>query len=96
MTISEKEREASRIEVDFMARKFTRWAAQNIDKEFKAKIVSTDTEIKADLNDEIKGARLQITSNTDVVLFENVIVKIEKVDIAKAQIFASVVGKVDV
>ena len=96
MTISEKEREASRIEVDFMARKFARWAEKNIDKEFKARIVGTDTEIKADLNDEIKGAKLNITSSGDVVLFENVIVKIEKVDIAKAKIFASVVGKVDV
>jgi len=31
-----------------------------------------------------------------VVLFEDVIVKIEKVDIAKAKIYAAVVGKIDV
>ena len=96
MTISEKEREASSIEVDFMARKYTRWAEKNIGKEFKARIVGTDTEVKADLIGEIKGARLNITSSGDVVLFEDVIVKIEKVDIAKAKIFAIVVGKVDV
>ena len=96
MTISEKEREASTIEVDFMARKFARWAEQNTHKTFRAKIVSTETEIKADLNDTIKGARLHITSASDVILFENVIVKIEKVDIAKAKIFASVIGKDDV
>ncbi len=96
MTISEKEREASTIEVEFMARKFARWAEQNLGKEFKARIVGTDTEIKADLNDEIKGARLNITSSGAVVLFEDVIVKIDKVDIAKAKIFAVVVGKVDV
>lgn len=96
MTISEKEREASSIEVEFMARKFARWAEQNIGKEFKARIVGTDTEIKADLNDEIKGARLNITSSGDVVLFEDVIVKIDKVDIAKAKIFAVVVRKIDV
>jgi len=96
MTISEKEREASTIEVEFMARKFARWAEQNINKEFQAKIVATDMEIKADLNDTIKGARLNITSLDSVVLFENVTVKIEKVDIAKAKIFASVVGKEDV
>ena len=96
MTISEKEREASTIEVEFMARKFARWAEQNLGKKFKARIVGTDTEIKADLNDEIKGARLNITSSGAVVLFEDVIVKIDKVDIAKAKIFAVVVGKVDV
>ena len=96
MTISEKEREASTIEVDFKARKYARWAEQNLGKEFKARIVGTDTEVKADLNDEIKGARLNITSSGDVVLFEEVIAKIDKVDIAKAKIFAVVVGKVDV
>jgi len=96
MMISEKEREASTIESEFMARKFTRWAQNNLGKEFQARIVSTDTEVKADLNDEIKGARLNITSSGDVVLFEDVIVKIDRVDIAKAKIFAVVVRKVDV
>ena len=96
MTISEKEREASTIESDFMARKFARWAELNLDKEFKARISSTDPEVKADLNDEIKGARLNITSSENVSLFEDVIVRIDKVDIAKAKIFAVVVGKVDV
>ena len=96
MTISEKEREASTIESDFMARKFARWAELNLNKEFKARISSTDPEVKADLNDEIKGARLNITSIENVSLFEDVIVRIDKVDIAKAKIFAVVVGKVDV
>ena len=96
MTISEKEREASKIEQDFMARKFARWANENIGKEFKARISGTDPELKADLNDEIKGARLLITSGENVVLFEDVIVRIDKVDIPKAKIFAAVVGKMDV
>ena len=96
MVISEKEREASRIEIDFMDRKFARWANENIGKEFKARISGTDPEIKADLMDEIQGARLLITSSENVVLFEDVLVRIDKVDIAKAKIFAAVVGKVDV
>ncbi len=95
MTISEKEREASTIEVEFMARKFARWANENINKEFKARITTTATEIKAQLYDEIQGARLNITSTNDVVLFEDVIIKIDKVDILRAKIFASVVKKVD-
>jgi len=95
MTISEKEREASTIEVEFQQRKFARWADANLNKEFKARITSTDPEIKAELHDEIMGARLNITSTGDIILFEDVIVKIDKVDIARAKIFASVVAKVD-
>jgi len=96
MTISEKERESSSIEQDFMARKFARWADKNIGKEFNARVSGTDPEIKADLHDNIKGARLIITSGEKVVLFEDVIVRIDKVDIPKAKIYAAVVGKVDV
>ena len=93
MTISEKEREASSIEADFMARKFARWANENINKEFKARISGTDPEVKADLHDEIQGARINITSSENVVLFEDVTVCIDKVDIAKAKIFARVVKR---
>ena len=91
MTISEKEREASSIEMDFMARKFARWAAENLNKEFKARISSTDPEVKAELHDEIQGAKLNITSSESVVLFQDVTVCIDKVDIAKAKIFARVI-----
>ena len=89
MTISEKEREANTVENEFMARKFTRWAAEHIDEEFKARIVATEPEFKAELHDEIIGARINITSHDEIVLFEDVIIKIEKADIAKAKIFAS-------
>lgn len=95
MTISEKEREASSIEIEFQQRKFARWAKENLEKEFKARVNATEPEIKAELKDEIEGARLNITSTGDIVLFEDVIVKIDRVDIAKAKIFASVISKVD-
>ncbi|MFA6191635.1 MAG: ribonuclease R family protein [Sulfurimonas sp.] len=93
MTISEKEREASTIENEFMARKFARWAAEHIDESFKARINATDPEVKAELHDEIIGARLNITSHENVVLFEDVYAKIESVDIAKAKIFASAIKR---
>jgi len=96
MTISEKEREASSIENEFMARKYARWAEKNMNRELKARITSTDPDIKAELRDEIQGARFFITSPEVPVLFEDVIVKIERVDIARAKIYALVVGKVDV
>jgi len=95
MMISEKERESSSIEAEYKARKYARWAKANLGKEFKARIVATDPEFKADLHDEIIGARINITTATDVVLFENVIVRIDKVDIARAKIYGAVVGKVE-
>ena len=94
MAISEKEREASTIEVEFMARKFARWAQENLGKEFKARISGTEPDLKADLHDTIMGARLSLTSTIPVMLFEDVIVRIDKVDIPKAKIFAIVVQKI--
>lgn len=93
MTISEKEREASTIEVEYMARKFARWAKENMNKELKARISATEPELRAELHDEIMGAKLYVTSTQNVSLFEDVTVVIDKVDIAKAKIFATVVNK---
>lgn len=96
MTISEKEREASKVEVEFMHRKYARWAEKNIGNEFKARITATEPELKAELHDEIAGARLDIISTGEAVLFEDVIIKIESVDIARAKIAASILGRGDV
>jgi len=93
MMISEKERESSSIEVEYKSRKYARWAKQHLHKEFKARIIATDSEIRAELHDEIIGAKLNITSAADVVLFENVIIRIDRVDIPRARIYAAVVGK---
>ncbi len=96
MAISEKEREASSIEIEFAQRKFARWATNNIDKEFNARITATEPEYKAEIHSQISGARVIITSSENSVLFENVTICINKVDIAKAKIFAHVVTSVDV
>jgi len=88
LTISEKEREASTIEVEYMARKFARWAQAHIGDRFKARIVSTDPEVLAELHDEIIGARLHITESELVSLFEDIEVIIEKVDLYRAKIYA--------
>ena len=93
MTISEKEREASTIEVEFMARKFARWAETKLGEEFQARITSTEPEVRAELLGEIKGARMYITSDENAVLFEVVTVIIDKVDIAKAKIYARVIKR---
>jgi ribonuclease R len=91
VSVSEKEREAATIEVEFMARKFARWADEKIGEIFKARITSTDPFFKAELHDEIQGARFFITQNLNAHLFDDVRVRIDKVDIPKAKIYASVV-----
>lgn len=93
VTISQKEREASTIEIDFMDRKYARWANERIGQVFKARISGTDPELKADLHDEIVGAKLIVTSSDTVPLFSDVKVKIDKVDIAKAKIYVSIVSE---
>ncbi|MCW8837829.1 MAG: ribonuclease R [Thiovulaceae bacterium] len=93
VTISQKEREASTIEIDFMDRKYARWANERIGNVYSARISGTDPELKADLHDEIIGAKLLITSSENVPLFSDVKVKIDKVDIAKAKIYVSIVGE---
>ena len=93
MTISQKEREASTIELDFMARKYARWANERIGQVFKARISGTDPELKADLHDEIVGAQLFVTSSENIPLFSDVKARIDKVDIAKAKIYVSIVGE---
>ncbi|MDD5371888.1 MAG: ribonuclease R [Sulfurimonas sp.] len=95
VSVSEKEREAATIEVEFMARKFARWAEENLENVFKARIVSTEPVLKAELHDELQGARFFITRSLDALLFEDVKVRIDKVDIAKAKIYASVVERIE-
>lgn len=95
MSVSEKEREASSIENEFMARKFARWADENIGGIFKARITSTDPYLKAELHDEIQGARFLINHGENAQLFEDVKVRIDKADIAKAKIYASVVERIE-
>lgn len=96
IAISEKEREADTIEVEYQARKFARWALLHIGEHFYAKITSTTPEVRAELDDEIKGAKLTFLASTTQSLFEKVRIKIEKVDIAKAKIYASIIEEENV
>ena len=96
MAISEKEREASTIEIEFEQRKFARWAEKNINKEFKARVTATQPEFKAEIHDEIIGARVILASGDNIILFEDIIVCIDKVDIPKAKIFAHAIKIEDV
>ncbi len=94
-SISEKEREASSIEIRFMQRKFARWAAENINQEFKARVNSTDPSYTAQILEPIQGAEVNLSVSSSVTLFDDIILRIDNVDIATARIHASLVKKLD-
>jgi ribonuclease R len=96
MIISEKEREASSIEVEFAQRKFARYVDVNKEKRFKARVYATEPEFRAEIDDEIKGAKVLLASGENLTLFQDVTIAIDKVDIAKAKIFAHVIEDKDV
>lgn len=94
-SISEKEREASDIEIRFQERKFARWAATVIGQSFKARIMHTEDVTVAEIHDVITGAKVSVTSPFALMLFDDVIVKIESANVATAKITASFVSRIE-
>jgi ribonuclease R len=94
-SISEKEREASDIEIRFQERKFARWASTVIGQTFKARVMQTEDQIRAEIHDVITGAKVNVTSHFGLMLFDDILVKIETADLATAKISASFVNKID-
>jgi ribonuclease R len=94
-SISEKEREASDIEIRFQERKFARWAHTVIGQSFKARIMRTEDQIIAEIHDVVTGAKVSITSQFGLALFDDVIVKIETSNLATAKITGSFVSRVE-
>ncbi|MDD4950889.1 ribonuclease R family protein [Sulfuricurvum sp.] len=94
-SISEKEREASDIEIRFHERKFARWAATVIGQEFKARIMRAEEPFIAEIHDIITGAKVAVNSQFGLMLFDDIIVKIESSNLATAKITASFVRHID-
>ncbi|MFZ3053064.1 MAG: ribonuclease R family protein [Sulfuricurvum sp.] len=94
-SISEKEREASDIEIRFQERKFARWASTVIGQTFKARVMQTEDQIRAEIHDVITGAKVNVTAHFGLLLFDDIMVKIEGADLATAKITASFVRKIE-
>ncbi|WP_200762382.1 VacB/RNase II family 3'-5' exoribonuclease [Nitrosophilus alvini] len=92
--ISELEREAARVEWDFIDRKFARWAKENIGKSFKAVITDPQSMPIAVIEDEIIGARVFLLDE-DVELFEKVLIEIKDADLATTKIIGKIVQRLD-
>jgi len=93
ISISEKEREASDVEFKFMDRKFARWAYKNLHATFNARVVATEPEYEGEIHDDISGAKVKLKNCEGIVLFDDVRVKIESVNLATSMIVATVVEK---
>ncbi|BCD67837.1 ribonuclease R family protein [Nitratiruptor sp. YY09-18] len=93
--ISELEREAAKVEWDFMDRKFARWAAKNIGKRVQAIVTDPESTPIAQIEDEIVGARIFLPRD-EVELFDKLIVEIIDVNIATTKIYGKVIEKIDV
>jgi len=92
MTVSRLEREAAKVEWDFIDRKFVRWAEQNIGKSFRAIVTDVDDEgfkdTIAKIEDDIKGARVFMDPESEAYLFEEIDAEIIDVNIATTKIYA--------
>ncbi len=95
IAISEKERESSDIEFRYMDRKFARWAHERIGQSFKARIVATESVMTAEIHDVVVGAKVAVTSTLPLLLFDDVLLRIESVNLATAKIGGAVVQKLD-
>lgn len=93
--LNELEREVDKVEYDFFDRKFARWAAKNIGKKFRCFISENDKFFIAELDDELKGAKIYLKNGFEEILTP-VLVKITESRIAEAKIFGEIVGKIDV
>lgn len=97
MTVSRLEREAAKVEWDFVDRKFVRWAEQNIGNSFRAIVTDVDEEgfkdTIAKIEDDIKGARVFMDPEEEAHLFDEITAEIIDVNIATTKIYARAGGK---
>jgi len=90
--VSELERESTKAEWDFRDRKLARWAEKHIGQEFKAHVVETGENAKAVLECDVEGVTVNLRGE-NVLLFDQIIVKIDTVSLAMAKIQAEFVAK---
>ena len=91
LKVSDLEREAMKVEWDFLDRVFARWAKNNIAKRVKAVVTDTDRTPIAKIEGELtSGARIFLLDEREVELFDHLIVEITDVNIATAKIYGRV------
>ncbi|MCF6201107.1 MAG: ribonuclease R [Hydrogenimonas sp.] len=87
--VSELEREATRVEWDFTARKYARWAHSHKEIPLHAVVVEAGQIPAATTDRDIEGMRIFCDRN-DLLLFDRVEAKVNIVHLAQAKIFVIV------
>ncbi len=87
--ISELEREATRVEWDFMARKYARWARSHKEETLDAVVVEAAQIPAATTDAPIVGMRL-FCDKSDLLLFDRIEAKVNIVHLPQAKIFVLV------
>lgn len=87
--ISELEREATRVEWDFMARKYARWAQSHKEETLEAVVVEAGQIPAATTESEIVGMRI-FCDKSDLLLFDRIEANVNIVHLAQAKIFVIV------
>ena len=87
--ISELEREATRVEWDFMARKYARWAQSHKEETLEAVVVEAGQIPAATTESEIAGMRI-FCDKSDLLLFDRIEANVNIVHLAQAKIFVIV------
>jgi ribonuclease R len=93
--VSDLERESTKAEWDFRDRKFARWAEENIGEIHKAEVIEVGESAKALIRGDIEGVVVSIKGD-NLMLFDDIRVIINHVDIAMAKIVAEVVNELKV
>ena len=93
--ISELEREAAKVEWDFMDRKYARYAQAHKDKKWKARVVDDESTPIARFDEGLlTGARLFLLDH-EVELFSDVLVEITDVHIPQAKIIGRIIERLE-
>jgi len=87
--ISELEREATRVEWDFMARKYARWADAHKETTLHAVVIEAAQIPAATTDRDILGMRI-FCDKSDLLLFDRIEAKTNIVHLAQAKIFVIV------
>ena len=91
--VSELERESTKAEWDFRDRKLARWAEQHIGESFDAHVIEVGENAKAVLEvKNVQGVTVNLRGD-NVMLFDDIVIKIESVSLAMATIQGEFVAK---
>ncbi len=93
--VSDKEREIADIEFRFFDRKYARWALKYRGKSIQARIIATTPQVIAQVQNPLFGAKMVVYGGDNLALFDDIVAKIESVDLATTKITSTYLDRVN-